>query len=122
MAEFILLPTLHIGDRCLWRTHGDLVYWSDIVPEPIVVPDDFETDLASIPRWVPEYFIPRNGVHRAAAIVHDYLCRFHGFDRVTADRIFLEAMQVAGESRWRRYAMYTAVRLKTGLLKMRGKA
>lgn len=122
MAEFVRLPTLHIGDKCLWRTEGELEYWSDLVEPPIIVPDNFETDLASIPRWVPELLIQRNGKHRKAAIVHDYLCRFPGFYRPLADHIFLEAMAVVGESWWRRYAMFGAVRVFTAWLQLWRKA
>lgn len=122
MAEFLKLPTLHIGEKCLWRTEGVLEYQSDLLNYMIVVPDDFETDLASIPRWVPELLIQRNGKHRKAAIVHDYLCRQKGFNRALADKIFLEAMHISGEARWRRYAMYSAVSLMTKWLKLRGKA
>ena len=122
VAEFVRLPTLHIGDKCLWRTEGELEYWSDLYTDSIIVPDDFQTDLASIPPFVPEWLIQRNGKHRKAAIVHDFLCRLEGFPRRLADRIFLEAMAVSGEARWRRVAMYSAVSLMTGWIKLRGKA
>lgn len=118
MAEFKKVPTLHIGENCLWRTEGELIYYSDITETLIIVPDDFRTDLASIPRWVPEFLIQRNGRHRKAAIVHDYLCRLEGFDRPTADKIFLEAMELDGVPRWRRWAMYSAVRMLTRWLKL----
>lgn len=122
MAEFIAIPTLHIDEDGLWQTHGSLIYKSDLVEQHIVVPEDFVTDLASIPRWVPEFLIQRNGRHRKAAIVHDYLCRFPGFHRPTADKIFLEAMAVSGEARWRRWAMYLAVSALTRWLQLRGRA
>ena len=117
MAAFLRLPTLHIGDKYQWETEGQLIYESDLCVPLIVVPDGFKTDLASIPRWVPELLVQRNGRHRKAAIVHDFMCRTWMLDaRPLADRIFLEAMAVDGVPRWRRYIMYAAVRAMTAFL------
>ena len=122
MAHFALLPLLHIGDHRLWMTEGDLIYRSDLITSPVVVPSGFETDLASIPIWIPEWVIQRNGRHRAASIVHDYLVRIWPLsERALADRIFLEAMSISGVPRWRRYAMYAAVSFQTARKKTREK-
>ena len=78
----------------------------------VEIPAGFETDLASIPRSFMG-LIPVNGKHRNAAIVHDYLyvIKPDWCSRSLADSVFLEAMQVLGESRLRRAAMYAAVRV-----------
>jgi hypothetical protein len=73
----------------------------------------FETDLASIPTWVPRWLADPTGRHRGAAIVHDFLVRQPGFDRKKADEIFLEAMKVEGVKRWRRRMMWRAVSVQT---------
>ena len=109
MARFINIPALEIGRKGKWVLSGALIYQSDLLKKEIVVPIGFETDLASIPRiFTP--LIPKNGKHRAPAIVHDWLWRETFVLPSLADKIFLEAMKVANVSAWRRYTMYHAVR------------
>jgi len=80
----------------------------------IKIPKGLETDLATIPRlfWV---VFPPNGVYAKAAIVHDFLYRqlsdSYKISRKLADEIFLEGMTVLGVARWRRTAIYLAVRV-----------
>ena len=125
MPEFIKFPLLDIYDEETglwadpenWWTEGELIYQSDLYLPQIIVPDGFPTDLSSIPR-VARFLIIKNGRHRPAAIVHDYLCREDILpDRVLADKIFLEAMELVGVPKLRRYAMYAAVRGLTFYLK-----
>ena len=111
MAKFINIPSFNIGDRYHWILAGDLIYRSDLWPELIVPKKGFETDLASIPKWIPRWLFDPNGRHRAAAVVHDYLVRLEDFDRKLADLIFLEAMELLGVKKWRRQLMYMAVRI-----------
>lgn len=118
--RFVQIPTLAIGGSGQWILAGELIYESDLAGT-IVVPEGFETDLASIPRiFTP--LIPKNGKHRAAAIVHDWLCRMGAVKRRTADRVFLEAMKHLDEARWRRWSMYSAVRVYSLWLQLIGKA
>lgn len=130
MAQFINIPPLDIHDKNeMWVLTEDLIYQSDLIdrdsiptPVKVIVPEGFETDLASIPRLF-RFLIVKNGRHRAAAIVHDYLCRLKmAFPRDLADKIFLEAMKVRGVPRIRRTLMYWAVALNTQRLKLIGKA
>ena len=90
---------------------------------PIVVPRNFITDYASIPRFLWSW-IPAWGQHGPAAIVHDYL--YSGrleavpdpdeprqvivLDRQIADQIFLLAMRQTGVGWAKRIAIYSAVR------------
>ena len=127
MARFIKVPLFDIYDEDTdtwagedqWWTEGELVYLSDINDTLVTVPDNFQTDLASIPRWPPFFraALLQNGHHRPAAVVHDYLCRQakSRADRKLADRIFLEAMLLRGVTRWKAKAMYAAVRLAGSL-------
>jgi hypothetical protein len=111
-AEFVTIPALHIGRNGQWNLDSELVYESAILNQEVRVPKGYETDLSSIPRiFTP--LIPKNGRHRPAAIVHDYLCREKVVDRVLADKVFLEAMRLLDVPRWRRGAMYAAVRILT---------
>jgi len=128
MARFISTPALEIDERPeQWRLHDECIYQSDLLgddgkPVLVTVPVGFLTDLSSIPR-IFRFFIIKNGKHRAAAIVHDYLCRLGlAFSRTLADKIFLEAMLVAGERKIRSRLMYWAVAINTKRMKLMGKA
>ena len=110
MAKFVNIPSLDIGKKYLWNLAGDLIYRSDHWPDLIIVKKGFETDLASIPKWVPRWLFDPNGKHRAAAVVHDHLCRLDGFDRKLADLIFLEAMALLEVKKWRMKLMFFAVK------------
>lgn len=103
-----------------WLLFKPLQYWTMVngKQELIEVEAGFRTDLASIPKLFRS-LIPQNGRHRKPAVVHDYLYRragFHGWDRKTCDKIFLEGMIVEGVPRWRRQVMYRAVRAGGGLI------
>lgn len=82
------------------------VHWKDIY---LVVPEGFETDLASIPQWL-QSIIPLVGNHLQAAIVHDMCYRnMIGVSKKDADDMFYDAMRTLGVPWWKRQAMYHAV-------------
>lgn len=80
----------------------------------LVVPVNFVTDYASIPRAF-QLFIPKLGRHRKAAVLHDYLYsknnKYSYLTRKECDCIFYAAMKDSGVAKWKRYSMYRAVRL-----------
>lgn len=95
----------------------------------LLVPADLErftTDLTSVPS-VLTWLVPRTGRHLAAALVHDALVadrgegpahvlvagRPGGVDRVTADRVFRDAMADTGTRVVRRWLAWSAVTLAT---------
>jgi hypothetical protein len=103
-----------------WTEGNDI--WS------IQIPEGFVTDGASVPRfcWSLTGLIP-TGVHLGAAVVHDYLYQHRGllvlkellkngepvdaqWDRPACDDIFKRIMVSAGETHWKTYAMFWAVR------------
>ncbi len=111
---------------CEW-THGG-------IRRRITVKAGFETDLASVPRPLWGFGLPPDGLHRAAAVIHDALYMARGrmptgyllyeelsggqwarhlarYTREEADRLFGRLMREAGVPRWRRRLMYRAVRL-----------
>jgi hypothetical protein len=75
-----------------------------------VVPAGFETDFASVPRFLWR-IIPPWGEYSRAAVVHDYLYRNGIGTRAKADEAFRSLMQHLRVSWWKRNAMYAAVRL-----------
>lgn len=112
MAQFVTdlqLSTFAMRDSDEWKLVSPLIYESDLVFEPIVVPAGFTTDLASVPR-LPLAYLIAGGVADAAAVVHDYLYVTQPIPREQADAIFLEAMTVSKVPAWRRWLMWSAVR------------
>lgn len=91
-----------------WVLLAPLVYVTR-AGERIVVPAGFDTDFASVPRLPLAYLLAGDTAHQSA-VVHDYLYRTHKYSRAKADAIFLEAMEISGEPRWRRWVMYASVR------------
>ena len=77
-------------------------------PSTITVPAGFKTDFASTPKWSHK-FLPPDGPWRKAAVVHDYMYST-GYDRLTADVVFLEAMIVSGVNRAIAWLFFIAVR------------
>jgi hypothetical protein len=89
--------------------------------------EGFETDLASVPRWLT-WLVPRYGQYTRAAIVHDFLCQhtdndfgaqacaacptvpvLHLRDRSDADEVFRLIMHQLGVPWARRELMWSAV-------------
>lgn len=94
------------GGSGRWRLTEPLTYYSDGFGM-VVVPEGFESDLASVPRFA-YYALFGNTAHKAA-VVHDWLLE-EGYPREDADREFLAAMRATGVPPWRRWPMYWAVR------------
>ena len=68
----------------------------------IKVPAGFDTDFASIPKFL--WFLPAWAKFSKAAVIHDYIYQNHGkldMSRRQADDIFLEAMLVS----WRNHKL-----------------
>lgn len=90
----------------------------------VYIPNGYLTDGATVPSFLKR-LVPTWGTYGAATIVHDYLCEHLEvvvkgqrvkITRAESDRIFLEAMEVLGVPKWRRYPMYIAVRLYSKLV------
>ena len=95
----------------MWVLTAPLRYGTEIGgPRVIVVPKGFITDFASVPRLPMTYLLAGDTAH-AAAVIHDFLYRNKLGTRRQADAIFFEAMAADGEPAWRRWAMWSAVRV-----------
>jgi len=79
-----------------------------------VVPKGFETDFASVPRFLKP-LVPYRYVYNPVVVVHDYLYTTHEVDRKTADEILRCGLKVLGNntlaSRFFATVFYIAVRL-----------
>lgn len=97
-------------DLDLWTLDEDLLaQWNQMV---IVVPHGFDTDLASIPRGLWN-ILPKEDDHLYPSIVHDYGYQY-GFGPLNKEQIdlmFYEAMEACGVPAWKRWLMWTAVRM-----------
>lgn len=91
-----------------WKLVDELTYTH---PEsgPVTVPENFQTDLASVPHLLT-WYVPRYGLYTKAAILHDSLCRSREVsDRFDTDRIFRQTMAELDVPLVRRWLMWTAV-------------
>lgn len=90
--------------------------------EPFTVPAGFQYDVASVP-WVATGAVPKDGLIRAAALCHDYLCVNKGqvprndgegmliYDWTESADIFRRLMLDAGIDKERAATAYQAVML-----------
>lgn len=96
-----------------WILRRPLIW--DILPTGdgqlgIVVPEGFETDLASVPRFLRDRkAFDVNGLSREPAILHDYLYATGRGCKEFADLTFYQALISVGVSRWNAWAFYQAV-------------
>lgn len=104
------LNTDYIQDG-LDKLSSPLKFQSRVLSRVIIVPINFVTDGASVPR-VPFVYLLVGGRARRAAAVHDFLYQTHGArSRRQADLVFLEGMKVDGIALWARELMYAGVRI-----------
>lgn len=108
-------------DKDYWRVVTPFKYYvgAEADQKWVYVPAGFLTDGASVP-WPLWSILPPWGPYGQAAVVHDILCETMTYyvdgvevpihSRKTADDIFLEAMAVAGVSKWKRWTLYAGVR------------
>ena len=75
-----------------------------------IVPDNFKTDFASVPRIFWTIVPPATGRHVKAAVLHDWLYYTALVDKETADWLFYKAMLLAGVNIAKAHAMYLAVK------------
>lgn len=108
-SQFLKVPPMHIisGKRG-WRLDGSMIYYSEFLGRKVIIPKGFETDLASVPKVVPNMIVDvANGPSRLPAVVHDYLCystiqELYGIKQRHADRVFREALEVQGVNWFKR--------------------
>jgi len=99
---------------------SELRYESVLLNETVHVPEGFQTDLDSVPRWLPLVYSFLHGKARAAGAVHDFLYQTHRVNRrdVTrdeADAVLDEAAASKGpgiENLWaiQRWWLWSGVR------------
>ena len=99
-----------VNNDSIWVLDSPLLYHS-MIAGFIQVPAGFQTDFASVPRVPIAFELYGDKAHREG-VVHDYLFRRDSLPKVaymTANKIFLEAMECRGKPRYVRWPMYLAV-------------
>ena len=111
MSSFTRPLTVTKIDARLWKVERKFTYYIGAEDSNafVVVPKNFTTDFASVPRffWI---LIPPDGLYTQAAVLHDYTYHKKLYARKYCDEIFLEAMQVLKVGKFKRWLMYQAVR------------
>lgn len=101
-----------------WELLKPFVYKSESIGD-ITVPENFSTDLTSVP-WFARWYVSRDGDHTKPAVIHDWLylkksaADFPAITRKQADEVFLEALLVRGIRPSMAKIMYGAVRIGGG--------
>lgn len=96
-----------------WTIGQTVTYCSERGPV-IVIPEGFETNLASIPRLMLVFF-RKAGKHRKSAALHDYLYSkdgrkaYPGFTREWCDEEFYLAMILCDVPKWKAKCFYWGV-------------
>ena len=103
------------GKKLRIQLNEDLVYWrtdskGDKITE--IAEEGFICDGASIPRVLWSILgSPLSGLYRNPAVLHDKWYREGKYSRRKCDRLFLEAMKVAGVGLIKRRVIYSGVRV-----------
>jgi hypothetical protein len=108
MGSFFDPLFLEYGDGFKWKLTKAFTYRDDT--GWFVVPEGFETDFASVPRFFWRLF-PPTGKYGKAAVVHDFLYRTGKLTRRECDAVFYNAMKSLGVRFFTRWSMWGAVRL-----------
>ena len=105
--------------RGRWRVREPFLFRSTRYNLLVSIPVGFETDLASVPRWLPITNALAGGAAIKAAVIHDYLYHNPAYyndvrrmvPREICDDILDEIMKATGVPDWRRALMWAGVRL-----------
>lgn len=81
----------------------------EFIYKDIVVPKNYHTNGADIPRFLWSFFPPNRSTYLPAVIVHDYLCDKKEYDK--ADEIFKEMLIILELSKFTVSLFYYGVKM-----------
>lgn len=112
MSSFTTPLVVKHLDGVRWKVVHSFVYHvgTEDSEEKIIVPGEFITDFASIPRIFWTLIGHPTGKYGKAAVIHDYCYYERIYSRKKSDLIFEEGMAVLKVPFWKRKTMYFAVR------------
>lgn len=107
------------------KENGQLyILMEDFTYNGITVPKGFRYDGAT----GAKFLFGKDGIHRAATLLHDYLYEIKGklpsgaeFNRLYVDKIFKDMLKEYGVKSWHVFLAYAAVRLLGGIYWARDK-
>ena len=121
VGRVALEPVKEAGlfDRGLWRVVEPLVFRSERHKVVISVAVDFETDLASVPRWLPISWMLTGGTNVKGSVVHDWIYKhpvyLNGERKMLPRAICDDILDEIGEEdhvpNWRKALVWTGVRV-----------
>lgn len=86
-------------------------YYVRINNKNIIIKKSFVTDFASVPRILTPIFPVNDTKTIEPALIHDYLYRYHDFNRKESDDIFYHALLKKKYPKWKAFCMWAGVRL-----------
>ena len=112
MSKFLTPLKVEVIDNFKFRIIEEFSYHvgSYDSEDKITVPVGYETDFASIPKFMWGV-LPPHGKYAKAAVIHDYLYSHAIISKEYADNVFNEAMTVLGVNDNLRFLMFSAVKL-----------
>lgn len=128
LDPFIGSQTAWLDGRAVWTTSHRLRYWSALLEAAIIIPAEFITDHASVPR-LPLTWLIAGGRAIRSATLHDFIYQFgyvllldgstRSLTRQEGDALFYESLRadpISGANRLIAWLMYRAVRLAGGFM------
>lgn len=107
LGDLVICPQ---DDGVEWKVCTPFDYdIGEVGGEKIEVPEGFMTDLGSVPQLLWN-LIPPIGKPLRGYVLHDWLYFCQIYTRAKSDGVLLEAMEVAGVSWAKRWAIYLGVR------------
>ena len=112
MSQFTTNFKGELIGKNLWKNLEEFEYYVGHLgsEEIIIVPENFETDFASVPRLFWSIISPVDK-HGKAAVVHDCCYYYALYSRKRSDEIFKEALEVLKVPPWKVFCMYQSVRI-----------
>lgn len=107
VVKFLTELSLTVLNDSSFRLKDD--FYVSINGNELVVPEGFETDLASVPR-LPIVYMTMGSTGHKAAVLHDWIYATNLYPRAECDSIFYEALLECGINKIQAYAMYLGVR------------
>lgn len=114
MSEFLTKFNGAQINRRLWSLSSDLLFQDSERGELFVVPQGFETNLASIDavRYLaPLLYAVLAGYGNASCALHDYLYTEGRLPRAECDRVLYRALIAEGVGNWRAWLFWSGVRM-----------
>jgi len=112
MSQFTTNFKGELIGKNLWSNLEEFDYYVGHLgsDEIIIVPENFITDFASVPRLFWSIISPVDK-HGKAAVVHDRCYYYALYSRKRCDEIFREALEVLEVEPWKVWCMYKSVRI-----------